>query len=146
MAQVVWLDSSKSAILLTKETGETLQIKNGDFISTSAFPDGIKIESFIWNPDRTDPIAISYTQWMKDQQYWGRVAWDITGSSNLDWSTFQLINNGVCPEIYIAPMSYSNEVPPDTTVAPDTTVVPDTNVEIDTTVEPDAPVAPDAES
>jgi len=141
MTQVVWLDSSKSAILLTKDTGEILQIKNGDFISTSAFPDGIKIESFIWNSDRTDPIAITYKQWMKDQQYWGRIAWDMTGSSNLDLSTFQLINNGICPEINIAPMPVfpTPVVPiaPDTSVAPDSTEVPpDTSVEIDTTVAP----------
>ena len=138
MTQAQWMNSSKSAILLTKDTGESLQIKNGDFISTSAFPHGIKIESFIWNPDRTDPIAISYKQWMKDQQYWGRVAWDITGSSNLDWSTFQLINNGICPEIYIAPMPVF-PIATDTSVAPDSTEVPpDTSVEIDTTAAPDA--------
>jgi len=133
MAKVIWLNSSKSSILITKENSETLELSVGNFISSSTYPNGIKLEAFMWNPDNEEgPIGVRYIPWIPYEQRWDSLSWELNGGNKVDWSTVQLINNGVCPEINFSySQDYIDSIMAADTAA-DTTVAPDTTVTIDT--------------
>ena len=112
---VLWesQDSHETAIL-TKESGETVRLRIGDFITYKGRPDGVRIDGFTQKPsDPRGPIGLIYLPWRKETSRWATIAFTLKGNprhliafpcgaehygEQVVWESVELLNDGICPD------------------------------------------------
>jgi hypothetical protein len=104
-------DVKPISIKLTKNNGDELILKVGQFIIYNGREYGVKIEEFTYNKDDDGPIGMIYIPWRGDK--WADIVFSISRGNlrhiicypygyihygiHIKWYTVELVNNGVCP-------------------------------------------------
>ena len=79
MVSAVWeTPGNTSSIILTKNTGETIRLAVGDFITYSDRKGGVCIRSFTHINNET-PIGMIYLPWRYEEKRWATVSFTLRG-------------------------------------------------------------------
>ena len=105
MAEIYWLEQDKTAIL-TKESGEKIELSVGTLIKYRGRPGGVKITGFSSKgTDTRGPIGLYYLPWRGD--HWAEMEWTLRGNprhliafpvgtphfgQHIDWDTVELLS------------------------------------------------------
>ena len=107
MSEVYWLDPGSAAIL-TKKTGEKIELSVGSVIRYEGRPDGVKITGFSSKySDKRGPLGLYYLPWRPVEGRWAEEFWTWQGNArhimaypvgtphygeHINWSSVELLS------------------------------------------------------
>jgi hypothetical protein len=115
MPNVLWIDTNDhTTAILTKDSGETVVLSVGDFVTYEGRPDGVRVEGFTFtnkDNEREGPIGMTYLPWRASEKRWASISWSLMRGNNrhiiahpcgrshfgehIDWNTMVTLNE--CP-------------------------------------------------
>jgi hypothetical protein len=107
MAEVFWKDDTMEVAVLTKKTGDKVEIGVGSILTYSGRPDGVKITGFTSKgSDTRGPIGLIYLPWRGNR--WATPVWTLSGNprhlitfpvgsrhygEHINWETVELLQD-----------------------------------------------------